>query len=67
MKNFLKNFDPIFGVEVVKLQFHVAVAVAVEMATARWVWFGLKERGNKVERTNTCIRKITYNVLRTHW
>ena len=38
MKNFPKNFDPIFGVAVVKLRFHVAVAVAVAVGqtTARW-------------------------------
>ena len=35
MKNFPKNFDPIFGVAVVKLRFHVAVAVAVGQTTAR--------------------------------
>jgi hypothetical protein len=35
MKNFPKNFDPIFGVAVVKLRFHVAVAVAVDQTTAR--------------------------------
>ena len=34
MKNFPKNFDPIFGVAVVKLRFHVAVAVAVTVAVA---------------------------------
>ena len=34
-KNFPKNFDPIFGVAVVKLRFHVAVAVAVGQTTAR--------------------------------
>ena len=33
MKNFPKNFDPIFGVVVVKLRFHVAV-VAVTVAVA---------------------------------
>ena len=33
MKNFPKNFDPIFGVAVVKLRFHVAVAVG--QTTAR--------------------------------
>ena len=27
MKNFPKDFDPIFGVEVVKLRFQVAIAV----------------------------------------
>ena len=36
MKNFPKNFDPIFGVAVVKLRFHVAVAVG--QTTARRVW-----------------------------
>ena len=37
MKNFPKHFDPIFGVAVVKLRFHVAVAVAVAVSqtTAR--------------------------------
>ena len=35
MKNFPKNFDPIFGVAVVKLRFHVAVEVAVGQTTAR--------------------------------
>ena len=37
MKNFPKNFDPIFGVAVVKLRFHVAVAIAVAVGqtTAR--------------------------------
>ena len=33
MKKFPKKFDPIFGLAVVKLWFHVAVAV--ELATAR--------------------------------
>ena len=32
MKNFPKNFDPIFGVAVVKLRFHVAVAVGQKTA-----------------------------------
>jgi hypothetical protein len=35
MKNFPKHFDPSFGVAVVKLRFHVAVAVAVGQTTAR--------------------------------
>ena len=35
MKNFPNNFDLIFGVAVVKLRFHVAVAVAVGQTTAR--------------------------------
>ena len=33
MKSFAKNFDPIFGVAVVKLRFHVVFAV--ELSTAR--------------------------------
>ena len=32
MKILPKNFDPIFGVAVVKLRFHVAVAVTVAVA-----------------------------------
>ena len=34
MKNFPKKFDPIFGVAVVKLRFHVAVSVVVTAAVA---------------------------------
>ena len=35
MKNFPKTFDPIFGVTVVKLRFHVAVTVAVAVAVGQ--------------------------------
>ena len=35
MKNFPNNFDPIFGVAVVKLRFHVAVAVTVAVAVGQ--------------------------------
>ena len=42
MKNFPKNFDPIFGVAVVKLRFHVAVAVAVAFADDRTAGYDFK-------------------------